>query len=353
MPFKTLENYLFIPNSNEHLSGCLYELVKSNTFEKNSFVILPYQNPQKKIIEAQFYKIEKKIIINNYKIEKNNYLPIKIKAQTSKENYLKKIKELKNHIQLGNIYEINYCIQFYSENVIIDPLSIFYHLHKLAKAPYSALLKINNNFIISASPELFLKKQKSILTSKPIKGTIRRGKNVEEDEVLKNTLHTSIKERTENVMAVDVVRNDFSIIAKKGSVRVNKLYNIESFETVHQMVSEVSCEIKEGINFNKIIESTFPMASMTGAPKLKAMTLIDEFEDFHRDYYSGAMGLIDENEDFILFVTIRSIFFNQSTKKLTFSVGSAITHLSEVENEFEECLLKAKALLKVLDAKII
>ena len=153
-------------------------------------------------------------------------------------------------------------------------------------------------------------------------------------------------------MAVDVARNDLSQVAKKGTVKVNKLYNIETFETVHQMVSTVSCELKENTSFEKIMDATFPMASMTGAPKLRAMQLIDEFEDFDRNFYSGAMGVIDENEDFTLAVNIRCIFYNQKTKRLSIAVGSAITHLCEPEKEYDECLLKANALLKALNARI-
>ena len=240
-----------------------------------------------------------------------------------------------------------------SEQINISPLNIFFKLNELTKAPYTALVKLNNDFIISASPELFLKKVGNKLSSKPIKGTIKRGITENEDDQLKNYLYNSIKERTENVMAVDVARNDLSIIAQRGSVNVNKLYNIESFETVHQMVSTVSCLIKPEISFHEIIDATFPMASMTGAPKLSAMTLIDEFENFERNYYSGAMGIIDSEGNYTLSVIIRSIFYNIKTQKLSIAVGGAITYLSDPEKEYEECLLKANALLKVLDAKIV
>ena len=225
-------------------------------------------------------------------------------------------------------------------------------MQKLAKAPYAALVKLGDEFIISASPELFLEKKGNVVFTKPIKGTIRRGNTHEEDEALKNELFTSIKERTENVMAVDVARNDLSRFAKKGTVTVNKLYNIETFETVHQMVSTVSCEMKDGISFDEMMDATFPMASMTGAPKIRAMQLIDEFENFERRYYSGAMGLIDEQEDFRLSVIIRSIFYNQSTRSLSIAVGGAITYLCNPEKEYEECLLKANAMLRVLNAGI-
>ncbi len=329
----------------------LFELTISQDFKPNSFTLLPYSNPQLKKPQPLFYKINQKkdIEIKGSSIAQK---PIILKARTSKEKYIQNLIALKDHIQQGNIYEINYCIEFFAENVEIDAVSVFLKLNELSKAPYACLVKLNDDFIISASPELFLKKEGNILYTKPIKGTAKRGKNKEEDETLKDALYTNLKERTENVMAVDVARNDLSQLAKKGSVSVNKLYNIETFETVHQMVSTVTCELKENPSFKKITDATFPMASMTGAPKLRAMQLIDEFEDFERGFYSGAMGVIDDKEDFTLAVNIRSIFYNQKTKRLSIAVGSAITYLCEPEKEYDECLLKADALLKALNATI-
>lgn len=354
MSFADLQNYFFLPDSATSSAGTVYELIESSGFDKNSFVLLPYQNPQTKKPEQKFYAVKSKIRSSLLEKELNDFhpTPLQLKAQTNKTQYLEKIRRLKEHIQRGNIYEINYCIQFYAEGVFIDPLKIFAKLHTLAKAPYSSLLKLGDEYILCASPELFLKKEGNRISTKPIKGTTRRGGNPTEDEFLKSQLQNNLKERTENVMAVDVARNDLSRFAAKGTVHVNKLYNIETFETVHQMVSTVSCEIKEDTSFDKIIEATFPMASMTGAPKLRAMTLIDEFEDFERKNYSGAMGLIDENGDYTFSVIIRSVFYNQQTKRLSISVGGAITYLSDPEKEYEECLLKAKALLKVLNARI-
>jgi para-aminobenzoate synthetase component 1 len=230
---------------------------------------------------------------------------------------------------------------------------VYLKLNELTLAPYSSLAKIGDDYIICASPELFLKRTGKELITKPIKGTAPRGKSKEEDERLKEELYTSKKERTENVMAVDVARNDLSVIASRGSVSVNKLYNIESYQTVHQMVSTVKCELKENISFQDIIQATFPMASMTGAPKISAMNLIDEYEGFERKYYSGAMGRVEENGDFEFCVIIRSIFYNQRTKRLSIAVGSAITHLCDPEKEYEECLLKANALLRALNATLV
>ncbi len=329
------------------------ELTESKENSNLQFCILPYINGAIKKPTPTFFNVPSSQKINVSDIKINENTPLNLKAKTTKTDYIKKVNAIKKHIKQGNIYEINYCIEFFADDVEIDPLSVFIKLKQLTKAPYCKLVKLANDFIISASPELFLKKEGNTLYTKPIKGTIKRGTSEEEDDRLKQKLQNNIKERTENIMAVDVARNDLSIIAKKGTVTVNKLYNIESFETLHQMVSTVSCELKENSNLQDIVNATFPMASMTGAPKHMAMKLINEFENFERNYYSGAMGLIFENGDFELSVIIRSIFYNQKTKRLSIAVGSAITHLCDAEKEYEECLLKANALLKALNAIIL
>ncbi len=351
--FNRFRNFLFVPSEGSNLNGTLYELGESGGYQNKSVVLIPYRNSQIKKTESVFFKIKNQYEIRDYHYVLELESKIELVARTSKEEYIKKILKLKEHIQKGDIYEVNYCIEFFVNDVTIDPLSVFTRLSSLTKAPYCALLKLGDEFTICGSPELFLKKENNFIYSKPIKGTIRRGVNPAEDEKLKNTLYKSLKERTENVMAVDVVRNDLSQFAAKGSVRVNKLYNIETFETVHQMVSTVSCNIKPDTSFESIVEATFPMASMTGAPKLRAMQLIDEYENFERKNYSGTMGIIEENGDFTLSVIIRSIFYNQKTKHISISVGGAITYLSEPEKEYEECLLKAGAMMKALGAEVI
>ncbi|WP_317898724.1 chorismate-binding protein [Aurantibacillus circumpalustris] len=353
MSFEPFKNCFFEPATKD-TPGLLYLLSDDPVeYTINSFVIIPYTNSTSKI-DPCFYRLEGVIRTDVSPLMQYTDVeyPIRMKSRTPKEEYIKNIHKLKEEIQNGNIYEINYCIEFYAENILIDPLNIFLKLNELAKAPYSQLIKLGDEYIICASPELFLAKKGNTVYTKPIKGTIKRGKNKEEDLELKNELQNNLKERTENVMAVDVARNDLSMFAKKGSVSVNKLYNIETFETVHQMVSTVSCEAKENTSFKKIIDSTFPMASMTGAPKHKAMELINSHEDFERNYYSGTMGTIDEKGDLTLSVIIRSIFYNQKTKKISIAVGGAITYLSDPEKEYQECLLKASALLKVLNAEI-
>ncbi len=328
----------------------LHRLERSGSLSGDSFVIIPYVHPEKEKIKTDLYAV---ISTEKIRIVVGKAKPLQVKPTISREEYLRHVRELKENIQQGDIYEINYCMEFSADNIAVDPLSLFSELCSLARAPFSFLVKIKDEYIICASPELFLKKEGELLITKPIKGTIKRDADPAIDAQLKQELYASLKERTENVMAVDVARNDLSQVAQKGSVAVNKLYNIESYESVHQMVSTVSCKIKPGTGLNEIIKATFPMASMTGAPKISAMNLIDKHEDFARNYYSGTVGFVRGNGDFTLPVIIRSIFYNDSTKRLSFAVGGAITYLSEPEKEYNECLLKAKNILKALNAEIV
>ena len=305
----------------------------------------PFQFPKQLFIE-----VEQEIELGNTLFEDHESAPqnITIKATINKEEYLEKVKILKQHIQQGDIYEINYCISFEAYDVTINPLAIYQKLNAISNAPYSALAKFDKQYIISSSPELFLTKKENQLITKPIKGTAKRSSDKQEDDIIKNELQSNLKERTENVMIVDVARNDLSRIAKKGSVTVNNLCDIESYQQVHQMVSTVSCELKESTSFDDIIQATFPMASMTGAPKIRAMELIDKYELYNRGPYSGALGYMDENGDFDLSVLIRSIFYDEQKQYLSFTVGSAITAMCNAKDEYEECLLKAKAMIQVL-----
>lgn len=355
-----VSNFLITVN-NDHPEGfanSYYELGDAQLeFQNNSVVLIRYSHKdhliKSKESQQKFFPVVTKrpFHFSEIEISKDN-APIKFGTRTSKEEYIKHVKALKQHIQLGDIYEINFCVEFEALNVDIDPLSVFIKLNNLALAPYAALAKLEDTYIISASPELFLKRVKDTLITKPIKGTAKRSSNEYEDENLKQQLHLSLKERTENVMIVDVSRNDLSILAQRATVVVPKLYHIESYRTVHQMVSTVLCKLKNDQSFNDIIAATFPMPSMTGAPKIRAMQLSDEYEQFKRKEYSGTLGYIDQKGDFTLSVLIRTLVYDSKTKRLSFAVGSAITHLCEPEKEYEECLLKANALLQAVNGSI-
>ena len=273
---------------------------------------------------------------------------IKITPRISKTSYIQKINKLKRHIQQGDIYEVNFCQEFYAEHVSINPIDIYFKLNEKSPTPFSCYVKHNGNYLLSASPERFIKKEGNKILSQPIKGTIKRGENKAEDEQLKQELLKDKKERSENIMIVDLVRNDLAKIANKNTVHVDELCGIYTFPQVHQMISTVKAEIKDDIDFNEILKATFPMGSMTGAPKVRAMELIEEYETAKRGLYSGAVGYIDSLGNFDFNVVIRSILYNQKTNYLSFFVGGAITSLSDPEKEYEECLLKAKAMFEVL-----
>lgn len=273
---------------------------------------------------------------------------IKLQSKITKEEYIQSVEQLKEHIHKGDIYEINFCQEFFAENAIINTVDIYNKLNTISSAPFSAYCKFGIHYLMCSSPERFIQKRANKLTSQPIKGTIKRSDIIKEDDQLKNDLQNNIKERSENIMIVDLVRNDLSRIAKKGSVTVDELCKIYSFKQVHQMISTISCEIKKNISFTDILRSMFPMGSMTGAPKISAMNLIEKNESTKRGLYSGAVGYITPDGDFDFNVVIRSILYNSENKYVSFMVGSAITDKSLAEKEYEECLLKAKAMFEVL-----
>lgn len=271
----------------------------------------------------------------------------------SKTEYLKLCNKIAQHIQHGDIYELNYCTEFFNNNITVDPYAVFIKICETAPAPFSCLVKIHDKFLICASPERYLAKRKNKIFSQPVKGTIKRGNSPEEDQQLKEKLLNSEKDRSENVMIVDLVRNDLSKVAEKGSVNVDELFGIYSFSHVHQMISTVSCDLRSDLHPVDAIKATFPMGSMTGAPKVKAMQLIEQYENFKRGIFSGSVGYFSPDGDFDFNVVIRSIMYNSTNKYLSVRAGSAITANSDPEKEYEECILKAKPLADVLGAKII
>jgi len=280
----------------------------------------------------------------------SNSQGILLRQRISKSEYTKTVEEIKQHIQRGDIYEMNYCIEFFAENAVIDPYRMYSQLNALSPSPFSCFYRNRDTFLTCASPERFMAKRGSKIISQPIKGTIRRGKTSEEDEQLKSVLRNDPKEQSENVMIVDLVRNDLSRSAKKGSVVVEELFGIHTFRQLHQMISTVVSEMKEDLHFTDVIRHAFPMGSMTGAPKIRAMQLIEKYEQTKRGMYSGSIGYCTPEGDFDFNVIIRSILYNHANRYLSFMVGSAITVHSDAEKEYEECLLKAKAMLEILNA---
>lgn len=298
--------------------------------------------------EVKAEKIFYEIMDAGFKV-RDKGTDIQIQQRVSKQDYIETIERLKKHILRGDCYEINYCMEFFAEDAFVDPLSVYEKLSKSSPNPFSALYKLDDKWLICASPERFLKKTGTTILSQPIKGTSSRFlKDDRKDKKSKEELYASEKDRSENVMVVDLVRNDLARVCKEGTVKVDELFGIYSFPQVHQMISTVIGELKDEISFTEIIKATFPMGSMTGAPKRRVMELIDQYERSARGIFSGAVGYITSDGEFDFNVVIRSIMYNASEKYLSFMAGSGITFYSDPENEYEECLMKAKAMRGVL-----
>lgn len=266
----------------------------------------------------------------------------------SKEQYLNKVYEAQHEIQMGNCYELNFCQNFEAHAVSdFDSWQAFRYLKENTRAPFAAYFSWGNFTMLGASPERFIKKKGQKLLSQPIKGTRPRQEDAVADEQMKLELSNNIKERAENVMIVDLVRNDLTRVAKVGSIKVDELFGIYSFHAVHQMISTISCELMGNMKHSDIIKALFPMGSMTGAPKISAMNIIDRLENFKRGWYSGSLGLIEPNGDFDMNVVIRTLLYDAENQYLCCPVGSAITILSDPEQEYEECLMKINRILSL------
>lgn len=361
------------------------EALASNNFDGLQFPELYFFQPQKllfvrnNMLEMRYLKmaedsmeedfneilsIEKKISANKSAENKNidttqfsSFEDVKklaeiqnsgIKPRITREQYLEKVKEMLHYIHRGDIYEANFCQEFFEENREIEPLRVFQNLNEISQPPFAVFLKLENNYLLCASPERYLKMEGGHIISQPIKGTARRSQDPGEDERIAKTLEQDPKERAENIMIVDLVRNDLSRIAKKGSVKVEELCQVYSFKQVHQMISTVSATLESDIPSLEVLRATFPMGSMTGAPKISAMKIIEELEESKRGLYSGAVGYFTPEGDFDFNVVIRSILYNSQNKYVSFSVGGAITSRSVPEMEYEECLLKAEAMRRAL-----
>ncbi|MBP6732932.1 MAG: anthranilate synthase component I family protein [Chitinophagales bacterium] len=291
-------------------------------------------------------------LITNLKPKQGTTAPVKLQARTAKADYLANIEKIKLQIEAGDFYEMNYCNEFYTTGASLNPVETFVKLNNNAKAPFSTFFKLDDKFLLCASPERFLKLEDNKLISQPIKGTIKKGATTDENELLKTQLQNDIKERAENIMIVDLVRNDLAHSAKAGTVVVEELCSIYEFNAVNQMISTVVAELD--IDPVDAIKNAFPMGSMTGAPKVEVMKNIEAYEDFKRGLYSGSVGYITpgtsgRSRQFDLNVVIRSIFYSATSKYVSVRVGGAITYDSIAENEWNEILLKAKGMKEVLE----
>ena len=340
------------------------ERLKSQNFDGLEFPDLYFFQPKKLFlfkndkVEIQYLKMVDDEILSDLDsitaieaatFNDNCQDAIKIKLRIHKDAYFEKVNTMLSHIQRGDIYEANFCQEFYAEETQINPLDTFHKLNEISKPPFATFLKIEGNYLLSASPERYIKKDGNKVISQPIKGTAKRSKNRLEDKTLAANLSKDSKERSENIMIVDLVRNDLSHTAIKGSVKVEELCKVHSFLQVHQMISTITSIVNTEINPVDIIKTTFPMGSMTGAPKISAMQIIETLEETKRGLYSGSVGYFTPQGDFDFNVIIRSILYNASKGYVSYSVGSAITAKSDPLKEYEECLIKAKAMREVLE----
>jgi para-aminobenzoate synthetase component I len=337
--------------------------LKSNNFDGLQFPDLFFFQPKKLFLlkdnqlEIQYLRMCEDEIENDFEEIKECLVfsapnsNVQIEQRIAKESYLSKVTKMLEHIHRGDIYEANFCMEFYAENAKIEPLNVYQKLNAISESPFAVYFKNKNHYLLSASPERYLKKEGTKVISQPIKGTSKRVADVVLDEQSKLELSQNPKERSENIMIVDLVRNDLSKTAVKGSVVVEESCKIYTFKQVHQMISTVVSNVAHTVSPTEIIKTTFPMGSMTGAPKISAMQIIESLEETKRGLYSGAVGYFTPNNDFDFNVVIRSILYNSENNYLSFSVGSAITSQSIPEKEYEECLLKAKAMFEVLEQK--
>ena len=284
------------------------------------------------------------LVLASEKSRKAGNTTLDFQPVETRESYLEAVRKLQEHIQRGDIYEVNYCTAFKAEYESLDSAQLFRQMTQATKAPFSAFVKMDQLELLCTSPERYILKKGDQLWSQPIKGTNRR--LAENNHVQERLLVADEKERAENVMIVDLVRNDLSRVAAKGSVQVEELFGVYPFKNVNQMISTVTCKTRAETSNWEIIKATFPMGSMTGAPKISAMELAERYEKTERGIYSGALGYIMPNGDFDFNVVIRSIALDAKQGVASAHVGGAITLLSIPEREYEECLLKAESLLQ-------
>lgn len=273
---------------------------------------------------------------------------IALQGRWTQEQYQDKFQRIQHHIQRGDIYETNFCQEFYREETVIDPAAVFKQLNDYSKAPFSAFYQLDDRYALCASPERYLTKKGPKLISQPIKGTLKRLSDPKLDQEAVAEFITNPKELRENIMITDLVRNDLSIVAARDSVQVQELCALKSYAHVHQLVTTIKAELKADLDPVDALKATFPMGSMTGVPKIRALQLMENYEDHKRGLYSGTIGYFTPEGDFDFNVVIRTLLYNSSNKYLSLSVGGALTSTANARDEYQECLLKAESLRTVL-----
>lgn len=315
-------------------------------------IVIRLSQDRLEIIAADANKVYEQIINTDVAVD-DNELPVTLQSRLTHSQYIDTIEQLRQHILRGDCYEINFCQEFFATGVPINPLQVYQRLSTASPNPFSALYKQGQQWLLCASPERFLQKSGATLLSQPIKGTSRRiPGNEENDKASRQSLAQSTKDRSENVMIVDLVRNDLARVCEEATVKVDELFGIYSFPQVHQMISTISGKVAEDVDFTTIMKALFPMGSMTGAPKKRVAELIAAYEPIKRGLFSGAVGYIDPAGDFDFNVVIRSILYNELSQYVSVLAGSGITFYSDPQSEWEECKMKVDAMEKVLAGQL-
>lgn len=322
---------------------------------ENGFIIIPYEfgylfeKRSRNFIfnePMRIFLFDKIKSFNSTEIEfdsniKKNYTIDNFNLNINKEEYISSVNKIKNYISEGDTYQVNYTTkgEFNFEG---DIISLFTYLIFNQSASYTCIINLGEKIIFSFSPELFFEIESNKIISKPMKGTIKRGKYFSDDLTHKNSLALSEKNKAENLMIVDLIRNDLGRIAKFNSVKVDSLFDIEKYESLFQMTSTISAEINDKVKLSEIIQNIFPCGSITGAPKIRTMEIIKELEKSERGIYTGTIGLL-LNSKMTFNIPIRTIEIQNNKGKI--GLGSGIVWDSEPEKEYEETLLKANFLL--------
>jgi anthranilate/para-aminobenzoate synthase component I len=302
-----------------------------------------------------FYKQDKLISFERGQVENINEIKLKkysgkssseIYYSISKKTYISNVNKIKKYIEAGDVYQVNLSHLVRSE-IKEDPKNIFLQYFSSQPVPYGIYINCDKFHFLGGSMELFVEKKGGSVKTKPIKGTSKRHNDSKLDYKRKIELKASLKERAENLMIVDLMRNDFSRICKNGTIRVNKLFDVKSYQTLHQMESEVRGELKEDTKLKDIIYNIFPPGSVTGAPKKRSIEIIDELERHSRGPYCGCAGVFTPDGDFTLCVSIRTAIISENLAN--YWAGSGIVYDSDPNKEYEETLLKAGAFLNSIN----
>lgn len=347
-----------IANQFENFQKTNQSDISKNKIHFEQFHLIFEFNHQKRILTAYFSNQHYLDCVLNYLPKKNTSLIFKIKnfsSNFSDQSYLKTIGEIRHKIAQGDLFQLNLTRKFFGEFVNKIDLSLVFNIFvehsKLSATNYSSFFKFGDLIIISASPELFFKVKNKKILSCPIKGTASRSSDKKIDAQNLKNLKNSTKECAENLMIVDLVRNDLSRVCEPSTIKVKKLFNISAYKTIYHLSSEIHGKIAKEFSIFDAIQACFPAGSMTGAPKIKSMEVLSGFEKINRGIYSGAIGYLKSNNELNLAVVIRTLIINKD--RFEFQVGGAITFDSDAEAELEETYSKASAIMKILQLKKI